>query len=671
MDLKIPGYSIESPLQSGGLTQVFSATRNSDSERVAVKVLKPRHSEMPALAQRFLQGCAIHEKVQHPNIVTLHEFGELEGRPYAVESYLPGGNLLDRLANGISIQAALKYIKDIARALDAVHEAGAVHGDVKPENIMFNAAGEAVLIDFNVARPALQEAEARRGNSRRAFGTAEYMAPEQAAAQPVDGRADLYSLGAVLFRLLTGAAPYAAGSAAEIGVRHLQDPIPRLPEHLTQLQPLIDKALAKRREQRFQTGQEFVRAIDEVRTPEKVGTFVMRTNPISTQEIRALGNGSLLATPRDAARHESYVRRTRRNRATRLALLAVLLIGGISYSVFYGIEKGLIPVQTVLSQIGVAEDPRVSSAWSEAQSLHQDPNQALSSVVAAYRRVLAIAPEHEASRAAVAGLASDWKTSIREAMTLGNLETASTQLNDAIDVFPEDVEWLTLKNQIQNRQRAERILESTQSLLRSHGLSDLPSATAAIQSYQEVLRLAPGHPVATSSLTELSKHYAGLATQAITTGELNDGMGYLERATAADATVPELDAVRKLISQATTARAAIDDLLQQARRLRSQNQLMSPPGENAAELYHRVLASDPGNAIAIQGRDEITAQVAAKAEQLRGEGRVTDADALYTAWSTSSAGGTDHPPQDAPYGLREGAHLDEDANLLRYGSPLD
>jgi len=198
-----------------------------------------------------------------------------------------------------------------------------------------------------------------------------------------------------------------------------------------------------------------------------------------------------------------------------------------------------------------------------------------------------------------------------------------------------------LSLRLQNRYRAERLLKSTQALLTSHGLSDLPSAAAAIQAYQEILRIAPQHPGAEQGLTELSAHYIELAKSAAEGGEVNNAISLLERASAANNKLRALDDVRKLISQAATAQAAINELLVQARRLRADNLFIAPPGANAAELYQRVLATDPNNMVALQGLNEVAAQIL---NNVRGQLDKDDLDSAEELLGQASAAGLPAQP---------------------------
>ncbi|NKB97888.1 MAG: protein kinase [Pseudomonadales bacterium] len=624
--IEIPDTRVDQAIRVGTPIEIYRGIFGQDHRAVVIKALSA-NAKGTSIERRFRIGLGIHTNLHHAGIIDQLLTGEVDGRPYSIEPYLSGGDLLRRLETGISLQAGLKYLKDIARALAYLHDEGIVHGDIKPENLLFASNTQIYLVDFSVTRRwAEQPGELGRGTA--VLATPEYMAPE--ALSGPDTRSDIYSLGIVFYRILTGKLPFTGDTPQMVIAKHAQEAIPRLPEYLVHLQPIVDKALAKRPEQRYQSALEFVRDVDEIRLSVDLPQVNMKTRPIATQEIRALSNGNVLATVRDAGRQERMQARSQRRRRARNIVSLTFLLFGLGYGGYFAFENGYVPTDRILAELGVVADPEVAIAWNEAQSLRQDPNQGLAAIVAAFRRVLSIAPDHIGANEELESLAADWKTSIADALDDNNLQFAETRLNEANAVFPNDLDWANLNSDLLNRLSAERIYGNSVTLLNSQGFSDLPSATAAIQSFHEVLRLAPGHPDATTQLRELAVHYANLSNNAIAEGRLNDGISLLERATAADGSIPKLDEVRKLISQATTARATIDDLLREARRLRSDDQLMSPAGENAAELYHRVLATDPENAIASQGLNEITAQVAQDAEALLSEGELERVDALVT-----------------------------------------
>jgi len=623
--LSIANTRLGEVLQNDGPIEIYRGLYGLENLPVVVKVVS-QATMGTSIERRFRLGAAIHGSLHHVGIVSQLESGLVDDRPYTIEAFLPGGNLLNRLETGLSLQVGIKHIKDIANALYYMHTEGYVHGDIKPENLLVGINDQIHIADFSTVRKqTATPAEIFKGNS--VLGTPEYMAPEALNAGP-DVRSDIYSLGVTFYRMLTGRLPFSAQTAPEVFALHQQEPVPRLPEFLRELQSVLDKVLAKRPEQRYQTALEFIHDLDGINQAIELPTVNMKTQQIATKEIRVLSGGHMLSTVRDAGRQERLQQRSaRKRRLQRTMGLAVLAIA-IGYGSYILIDRQYVPAGQLLTQMGLIADPRLGNAWTEAQSLRQDSNQGLATIVAAYRRVLAIAPEHEGAAIELASLATDWKQEIAAALAANNLQIADTRLEEANSVFPKDLDWVNLNTELMNRMSAERIYNNTQTLLTSHGLSDLPSATAAIQSFNEVLRQAPGHVGAKEQLRVLAAHYAELSTNAVQKGGVNEGISLLERATAADNTLPQLDEVRKLISQATTAQAAIDELLKEARRLRYENKLMLPAGENAVELYHRVQATDPENVIAAEGLNEITAQVAADADALLLQGQLERVEIL-------------------------------------------
>lgn len=616
--MEIPGLALREVLARTEYLDVYRCVRASDNKSLVVKILADNYLGNDQVISQLTVGCEHHARVQHPNVVPIFHFARKDDSFYIVEGYIAGPCLLDELAAGISVPKLVEQIVGITNALAAVHAAGIVHGDLKPEHIRVRSNGIPQILDFSHA--------VKIGQPGDGWGTPGYLSPEQSLGLAIDGRSDVYSLGLVVFRALAGYVPSLSATPLAQTQR-----APRLPDHFSVMQPFIDKALAVDVDDRFETAREFGEALElyaEDAQEHRVLPMI-RSKPIATQEIRSLGGGALITavdSTRQARRSERHVKRV----VLRRVSLALLFLGTLVGSGLYVERNNLISVDQVLSAFGIVEDPALIAAWNDAQALQGDVNQDLAAIAAGFRRVLVLDGNHQGATDALLNLESIWKAQAAEGLSQGNLEAVGTRLEEAESVFPDDVGWLDLRNQLQDRRRAQRILTSTRQLLTSHGLSDLPSATAAIQSYQEVLRLWPEHDEAKIALTELSIHYAQLANQAVQEGRLNNGISLLERATAADRAVPMLDEVRKLISQVTTAQAAIDDLLQQARRLRSQNQLMLPSGENAAELYHRVLAIDPDNAIAAQGLIEITSQVAENAEALLSSNRLSEVDVLVS-----------------------------------------
>ena len=275
--VEIPGYSVLRTLGTGGMATVYLAVQESLEREVALKVMAPVLAANADFCQQFLKEGRITAKLSHPHLVTVHDIGSYRGTYYMASEYLPAGSLRERLQSGLDAAEALNIAHDLASGLTYAHEMGFVHRDVKPGNILFRANGAAVLADFGIAKAIKSISSATMAGN--AIGTPDYMSPEQAQASLVDGRTDIYSLGAVLFEMLTGRKPYVANDPYAVALKHVADPVPQLPDPLTWLQPLIEQTMAKDREQRFATGDAFMAACDAL----------LREHPIAPPNLRRRG----------------------------------------------------------------------------------------------------------------------------------------------------------------------------------------------------------------------------------------------------------------------------------------------------------------------------------------------------------------------------------------------
>ncbi|MFA0811965.1 bifunctional serine/threonine-protein kinase/formylglycine-generating enzyme family protein [Microbulbifer epialgicus] len=281
--LQIPGYRIVKKINQGGMSTVYLAIQRSVGRQVALKVMSPVLNADPIFSERFQREANIVGQLSHPNIVGIHDIGRYKSLNYIAMDYMPGGSVSEKLAKGpLEPLDALNVVRQIAMALDHSHSKGYVHRDLKPENILFREDGSAVLGDFGVARAVARTT--RMTNSGMVVGTPYYMSPEQARGVAIDGRADLYSLGVVFYEMLTGAVPYQAEEAVAIAIKHLTDPIPRLPARHALYQPLIDRFLAKDPDKRFQRGLGVADAADQL-----VATLAGKPN----NQISQLNNASI------------------------------------------------------------------------------------------------------------------------------------------------------------------------------------------------------------------------------------------------------------------------------------------------------------------------------------------------------------------------------------------
>jgi len=265
------------------MSTVYLAIQRSVGRQVALKVMSPVLNADPIFSERFQREANIVGQLSHPNIVGIHDIGRYRSLNYIAMDYMPGGSVSERLEKGpLEPLEALNVVRQIAMALDHSHSKGYIHRDLKPENILFREDGSAVLSDFGVARAIARTT--RMTNSGMVVGTPYYMSPEQARGAAIDGRADLYSLGIVFYEMLTGAVPYQAEEAVAIAIKHLTDPIPKLPARHALYQSLTDRFLAKDPDKRFQRGLDVADAADQL-----VATLAGKPN----HHISQLNNTSL------------------------------------------------------------------------------------------------------------------------------------------------------------------------------------------------------------------------------------------------------------------------------------------------------------------------------------------------------------------------------------------
>ncbi len=238
------------------MATVYLAIQEVFEREVALKVMSKALAEDPNFGQRFFREAKIVSKLVHPNIVTVHDVGMHEGHCFLSMEYIDGRDL-KFVVNTLSLRQKIQVIIDIAKALDYAGSKGYVHRDIKPENIMFHSSdGRAVLMDFGIARAA--ESDTMVTQAGTAIGTPHYMSPEQAKGKSVDYRSDIYSLGVVLFYILSGRVPYDAESAVGIGIKHITEPVPLLPKAYENLQSILDLMMAKDVTKRYQNAKELM-----------------------------------------------------------------------------------------------------------------------------------------------------------------------------------------------------------------------------------------------------------------------------------------------------------------------------------------------------------------------------------------------------------------------------
>ena len=252
--INVDGYRLIRKLGEGGMSKVFLAEQLAAQEHHVLKMLPiaPADDEIGSdLMERFLQEFALVSQIDHPNVARIFNQGFTDAYAYISMEYFPGGDLRELIAKGLAPNVAVAILLQIGGALTAVHAQGIVHRDMKPDNVMIRADGSLALADFGIAKQT--NSEFSRTKHGEVFGTPYYLAPEQALGLPVDQRTDIYSLGILFFEMLTGRRPFQADNAQALMYQHVNAPIPRLPTTLLTYQPLVDKMMAKKKTERFET----------------------------------------------------------------------------------------------------------------------------------------------------------------------------------------------------------------------------------------------------------------------------------------------------------------------------------------------------------------------------------------------------------------------------------
>ncbi|ABD81694.1 serine/threonine-protein kinase [Saccharophagus degradans] len=629
MTINLPGYKILRTLGKGGMATVYLAEQEIFEREVALKVMSKSLAEDPSFGQRFMREAKIVSQLVHPNIVTVHDVGVHEGYYYLSMQVIDGLDL-KQSRRSLSLRQKVTAIRDIAKALDYAGSKGYVHRDIKPENILFHTSdGRAVLTDFGIARAA--ESDLTMTQTGTAIGTPHYMSPEQAKGLAVDHRADLYSLGVVFYLLLANRLPFDAESAVAIGIKHITQAIPLLPAEYNQLQPLIDKLMAKKVEDRFQSAKELIDALDDLDLPvlehaERMAAdaIALRAEPGDPDAPTRLASaitiedtiGDTITAPtiqREVGDLKSAAKRQRNTAASTTteedyevvyeddddahkgswfpwvagALVLCAVAGGVFYqqkpeTASVWIDEGI----AYIDQVAAAAEGLLFESDSEAPAVSRpEPVSSLPSG----------ATDLPANSEPVAAPASADSAQQQEtpAVVSGEQGDNASELDHAespVEVSPAE---------------APEIVAAKQNLdtLKTHFQTEPAVLAQLVEAYGVLLVLQPENQLLQTEFETLQQQEADKIIALVAEDKLEAAQKGLDQYKAIFTDVSQQEILD--IEASVERQININGLLAKADSYYQANALTRPAGENALDVYQQVIALDPQNSIAAARLDDV------------------------------------------------------------------
>ncbi|MGR9107621.1 MAG: serine/threonine-protein kinase [Gammaproteobacteria bacterium] len=502
MTIEVPGYKIEGLIAEGGMASVYLAIQESLDRQIALKLLK--RFDHPSGTLRFFNEGRIIASLNHRNIITIHDIGVVDERPYIAMEYLRGGDLQQRISAGMAIDAALDLLETLGSCLDFVHRKGIVHRDIKPENILFREDGTPIITDFGIAKQCTVDSSLTLEGV--ALGSPHYLSPEQATSKNLDGRADLYSLGILFYEMLTGEKPYSGDSPLDIILAHLSVPIPALPPALNRYQSLLEKMIAKDPKDRFENAASLVEAIRISRKGGHCGAKAQKIRPArerirdnsplddieqpaDRQRLPFSRGGRIICLPRLEALPNLFSSFLRFGKTSGWIVLAALILSASLYGIQYE-EPQEAPRHVLVEQVQVPP-PKIETPPAEDNPVATPP-------------VLEPSPFEE-----------QW-----------------TVNSDEISVY----------------------LAEADTALREYRLTT-PTDHSAYDYYRKVLDLDPFHPAAREGLENIADTYAKLAAAALNKAQHRKAKIYVRRGLA----------IRPKNSRLLALRTRIDSLRERPR----------------------------------------------------------------------------------------------------------
>jgi serine/threonine-protein kinase PpkA len=521
--MEIPGYTIVRELGKGGMATVYLAIQDRLDRQVALKVLNPALAIDNNFTERFIKEGRIIDQLRHPLIIPLFEFNFFEHNYYFSMEFLPGGTLSQQIQQGLTPERALIITKRIAEALAYAHQRNVIHRDLKPQNVLFRQDGTPVLSDFGIAKVLDTDATNLTALGS-VIGSLHYMSPEQAASKPLDARSDLYSLGVVLYKMLTKNTPYQVTDIFSLAQMLGTRPIPVLPEDLVELQPVMNKLLAINPDDRFESAEQLIKAIDQIN--DHPPWRLSRDNTL--QPV-------LPAKPEAEAQVDKPVRAKPALAIGGLILATVAVIAASIYlTVFHHPPRPD-------SDIGAGP------AQPSRDAVQQPPRQARQQA----EQLLAQA---------------------RSRQQQGGLDESLDLIEQGLRLAPGQPDLLALrdrvKTEIDRRNRIAGLLRDCAARFPSNRLAD-EQGEAAVACYDQILGLDATNSEARVNLERIVNHFADWTNAALLQGDLGKAENYLARLNRLVPDHPRLSSLSQNVRakrEQATAEAARRQAKEAARR---------------------------------------------------------------------------------------------------------
>ena len=624
--MNIPGYTIHKEIGSGGMATVFLATQDSLGRDVALKVMHEMESSHPELdsssteyKDRFMHEGQDLAALQHPNIVTIHDISHSGETYYYAMELLKGGSLTDRMVTGVSLVDAFKIIIQIGSALECAHQNNIIHRDLKPSNILFRDKLTPVLTDFGIAKNTKRDARITKTGAL--LGTPSYMSPEQCRGLPLDGRSDQYSLCILFFEMITGYLPFDATDSIAVAMKQVTEPVPKLPENLAALQPIIDIGMDKDPKRRFSSVAEFCRVLNEIlgedslqdhmyEVTQKIsveGTSETHLNQQQTwQESSPFIEQSELDIPTE---DEFWDRRTR----ARPWLVVLFFFATVGFAGHYYYHEFWLKQQQPVTESDRFVPVLMRKAERQvalSQLLEPVGNNAYETLM----KVIELEPNHQPAIQMLDDVATTFEIEARDYLARKEFDKVKTQLEKGFKFSPNHKGLLSVQqlldnelNKIDNQETVKKKLAKIEQLYKRK-LYIRPVNDNALQEVKRVLLLDPQNSTALEYRNKIQTIIENDIDNKFRQNKLNSVKKDIEQLITLLPTSTKLKEIKLKISELENRenlQNEVNRLLTQAGLHFRNKRYFQPDRDNALSLYKKVLQLQPANKTAIKQLAEI------------------------------------------------------------------